>query len=269
MSPIPERDRRAVRPPDEDPDPAFWGPTPSGSPRTHRPSGRAAREPVPYPALDGGWSGFHRWRSDPRVAVAALVLVAVAAGVGWYVLGVTGRPAASSDGSASVISSVPSSTARASTTSSTGPATTVTVHVAGAVGKPGVVELTQGARVVDAVKAAGGGTADADLDRLNLAAVLTDGQRVFVPKGGQSDPLPGAGTGTGAGGSSGTPAGPVSLNTASQAELETLPGVGPVLAQAIIAERERRGGFRSVNELRNVRGIGDARFADLEGLVTV
>ena len=80
---------------------------------------------------------------------------------------------------------------------------------------------------------------------------------------------PGMPAGSGGPGATGAPAGPVNVNTATQAELETLPGIGPALAQSIIAERDRRGGFRAVNELRVVRGIGDKRFADLEPLVTV
>jgi competence protein ComEA len=146
------------------------------------------------------------------------------------------------------------------------------VHVAGAVNHPGVVELRAGARVIDAVEAVGGALADGDLDRLNLAAKVADGQRVYVAKVGQADP--GAvGDGSGATGAEaaggGTTGGKVNLNTATQAQLEELPGIGPTYAQAIIAERQRRGGFTSVNDLRSVRGIGDKRFAELAPLVSV
>ena len=146
----------------------------------------------------------------------------------------------------------------------------MTVHVAGAVAKPGVYDLGAGARVIDVIEAAGGGVPDADLNRLNLAAKVADGQRVLVQRVGEAAP-----TGSAAGGSTGTgadPAGPpnlVNLNSATPAELEALPGIGPTLAEAIIAERERRGGFRSVNELRDVRGIGEKRFADLKDKVTI
>ncbi len=128
--------------------------------------------------------------------------------------------------------------------------------------------------MIDAVEAVGGALADADLDRLNLAAKLVDGERVYVPKVGQSDP----GVVADAGGVSATPGaasggatagGKLNLNTATEAQLEELPGIGPTYAQAIIAERQRRGGFKSVNELRSVRGIGDKRFAELAPLVTV
>jgi len=125
--------------------------------------------------------------------------------------------------------------------------------------------------VIDAVEAVGGAVAGGDLDRLNLAAKLADGQRVFVPKVGEADPGASGGaeapTGAGSGGAP-TPSAKVNLNTASQAQIEELPGIGPTYAQSIIAERERRGGFKSVNELRSVRGIGDKRFAELAPLLT-
>ena len=149
----------------------------------------------------------------------------------------------------------------------------IAVHVAGAVVTPGVVELRQGARVIDAVEAVGGAHPDADLDRLNLAAKVTDGERVFVPKVGQADP--GVVAGGTEGGSTGVPAGTatpttkLNLNTATQAQLEELPGIGPTYALAILAERQRRGGFTSVNELRSVRGIGEKRFSEIAPLVTV
>ena len=137
-----------------------------------------------------------------------------------------------------------------------------------------MVELGAGTRVVDAVEAVGGAHADADLNRLNLAAKLADGQRVYVPKVGEADPgvLGGGGdpAATGTATVDGAPVvGKLNLNTATQAQLEALPGIGPTYAQSILAERQRRGGFTSVNELRGVRGIGDKRFAELAPLVTV
>ena len=151
---------------------------------------------------------------------------------------------------------------------------TIAVHVAGAVNHPGVVQLRAGARVIDAVEAVGGALADGDLDRLNLAAKVSDGQRVYVAKVGQADPGaigdPNAvASGANGAGADGTPAAKVNLNTATQAQLEELPGIGPTYAQSIIAERQRRGGFTSVNDLRSVRGIGDKRFAEVAPLVTV
>jgi competence protein ComEA len=125
--------------------------------------------------------------------------------------------------------------------------------------------------VIDALEAVGGGVLGADLDRLNLAAKLTDGERVAVPKVGEQPPAEILGDGAAAGGAAGTPTAgaPLDLNSATPAQLDQLPGIGPSLAAAIVAERTKRGGFGSVNDLRSVRGIGDGRFADLAPLVHV
>ena len=150
----------------------------------------------------------------------------------------------------------------ASVTTTTAPAAPVVVHVAGAVMAPGVQRLAAGSRVIDAIEAAGGLRADADADRVNLAAELVDGTQVYVPAVGE--PAPPA-----VSGSSGTPAGPIDLNTADEAALETLPGVGPATAAAIIDHRERNGPFASVDELLDVRGIGEAKLAQIRDLVRV
>lgn len=142
----------------------------------------------------------------------------------------------------------------------------VIVYVAGAVVRPGVYPVATGARVGDAVGAAGGTTPDADLDTLNLASKLADGDRVFVPHKGQPPP---AVIGPGSGGDSSTPSGPVNLNTASAEQLETLSGVGPATSQAIITWRQQHGGFRSVQDLLQVRGIGPAKLEALRDQVTV
>lgn len=151
--------------------------------------------------------------------------------------------------------------------------TQVVVHVAGAVTSPGVVRLSAGSRVVDAVTAAGGLRADADPDRVNLAAPLTDGQRVVVPVLGQPAPAEVGGTGVGSAGSGaavgGAVTGPIDLNTATAEQLDTLPGVGPSTAAAIIEHRESSGPFRSVDSLLDVRGIGEAKLDALRDLVTV
>jgi competence protein ComEA len=225
------------------------------------------------------------WRHDARFGVVVLVGVALVAGVIWYRIGIGGASAGESGAApAAVSTTAPSTTLDDPTPTSAGagvgrakgaPAT-VAVHVAGAVNHPGVVELHPGARVIDAVEAVGGAQPDGDLDRLNLAAKVSDGERVYVAKVGQSDPgvigdsATGAGTGgTGDGSTGGVVGGKVNLNTATQAQLEELPGIGPTYAEAIIAERQRRGGFTSVNDLRSVHGIGDKRFAELAPLVTV
>jgi competence protein ComEA len=136
------------------------------------------------------------------------------------------------------------------------------VHVAGRVRHPGVYEFEAGDRVIDAVQAAGGPRKGADLDALNLAAPLSDGEQVLVPARTAS--------GTPAGGS-GVPATPglVNVNTAAETDLEALPGIGPVLAQRIIDYRTQHGPFASVDDLLDVSGIGPATLDEFRSLVTV
>jgi competence protein ComEA len=151
------------------------------------------------------------------------------------------------------------------------------VHVVGQVKRPGVVVLAVGARVRDAVAKAGGARSGADLGALNLARPLVDGEQLRVPRPGEPPAPADAGAGgSGAGGSgggtpgsAGGPGGAVNLNTANQAVLEELPGVGPVLAQRIIDWRSEHGRFTSVDELAEVSGIGEKMFAQLQGKVTV
>ena len=140
----------------------------------------------------------------------------------------------------------------------------VAVHVAGRVRRPGLVRLAAGSRVQDAIRAAGGVTSGADLDAVNLARKLTDGEQVRVPGHGEPAPAlpPAAGTaGTG-------PAIPLDLNTATVEQLDTLPGVGEVTAGRIIAYRSAHP-FTTVDELLEVPGIGQRRFDQLKDLVTV
>ena len=151
----------------------------------------------------------------------------------------------------------------ASVTTTTSPPGPVVVHVAGAVGVPGVQRLPAGSRVIDAVDAAGGLLPDADAGRVNLAAELVDGTQVYVPAVGEVPP-PQAGAGTG-----GESSGPIDLNIADSAALETLPGVGPATAAAILDHRERNGPFVSVDGLLEVRGIGEAKLAQIRDLVRV
>nr|WP_256986538.1 ComEA family DNA-binding protein [Streptomyces sp. SS07] len=148
----------------------------------------------------------------------------------------------------------------------------IVVDVSGKVHRPGVRRLPAGSRVEDALEAAGGVRAGTDVTGLNRARVLVDGEQVAV---GLPPGLPVTGTAGGGGvgsGAAGGPGGagpslPLSLNTATAEQLETLPGVGPVLAQHMIDYRTENNGFRSVDELRQVNGIGDRRFADLQPLV--
>ncbi|MER6402916.1 ComEA family DNA-binding protein [Streptomyces viridosporus] len=142
----------------------------------------------------------------------------------------------------------------------------IVVDVSGKVRDPGIHRLPAGSRVEDALRAAGGVRPGTKTDGLNRARFLVDGEQVVV-----GGPAPVAGTAA-SGGTAGAPTGtgpaaPVSLNTATPEQLDALPGVGPVLAQHIIDHRTRHGGFRSVEELREVKGIGDRRFADLRDLV--
>jgi competence protein ComEA len=267
--PIPESGPDRIGDPTADPtpDPEFWGEDPR--PRAPiRPLPRAGRRHRDPGAFDGLVDRVRVWREDPKFAVAALIALALVAGFVWYRIGVgTGEASEGEEPTAETVDAAGAAPDPSPTTASTTVAAgDVTVHVAGAVLRPGVVELPPASRVIDALEAAGGGVPEADLDRLNLAAPVADGEQILVQKVG--DPIAPTPSGA-AGAGDGAASGPVNVNTADLATLETLPGVGPVLAQAIIDEREERGGFRSVNELRDVRGIGDARFADLEGLVTV
>ncbi|WSL10288.1 ComEA family DNA-binding protein [Streptomyces sp. NBC_01288] len=145
--------------------------------------------------------------------------------------------------------------------------TEIVVDVSGKVREPGVHRLPAGSRVTDALRAAGGVRQGTNTEGLNRARFLVDGEQIVV--GGTAPAAaPGAGGGANITGVAGAaPTAPVSLNTATADQLNTLPGVGPVLAQHIIDYRTQHGGFRSVDELRQVNGIGDRRFADLRDLV--
>ncbi len=149
-----------------------------------------------------------------------------------------------------------------------GPEGRALVHAAGAVLRPGVHEVPSGGRVVDVVEAAGGPAPDADLQQLNLAAKVGDGERVYVPRRGEVAPAAGPVTGT-VGGAGAGGAGPVNLNTATAEQLDALPGVGPATAQAILEYRKEHGRFRTVDELLDVRGIGEAKLAALRPKVRV
>lgn len=181
----------------------------------------------------------------------------------------SGRAGERGPGAVGVTAGVPSG---ASSGSLKEGAAAIVVDVGGKVREPGIHRLPAGSRVADALHAAGGVKPGTNTDGLNRARFLVDGEQVIV--GGPATAAgPGAG-GAAPGGPAGAaaagaaaPAAPVSLNTATADQLDTLPGVGPVLAQHIIDYRTQHGGFRSVDELREVNGIGDRRFADLRNLV--
>lgn len=157
----------------------------------------------------------------------------------------------------------------------TAPPAVVVVDVAGRVRHPGLYRLPSGARIDDAVRAAGGALAGVDLASLNLAARVVDGQQILVGVAPAIGPLAapggsGAGpAGPSAGPANGASAGPVDVNTAALEQLETLPGVGPVLGQHILDWRAAHGRFATVDQLLDVTGIGPAKFAALRGLVSV
>ncbi|MET7602969.1 ComEA family DNA-binding protein [Streptomyces avermitilis] len=160
-----------------------------------------------------------------------------------------------------------SSGTAAGTGTAAGAGAVIVVDVSGKVRNPGIQRLPAGSRVADALRAAGGVPPGTNMQGLNRARLLADGEQVVV---GVPAPAPDPGTAataTGGSGAGATPSAPVSLNTATADQLDTLPGVGPVLAQHIIDYRTQHGGFRSVDELREVNGIGDRRFADLQNLV--
>ncbi|MBD0347587.1 MAG: ComEA family DNA-binding protein [Thermoleophilia bacterium] len=140
------------------------------------------------------------------------------------------------------------------------PRARLTVHVVGAVRRPGLYRFRDGGRVADAVRRAGGATRKADLSLINLAAPLADGLQVVVPR---RTPVAAGGAAAAAA----VPGGPVHLNTATAEQLDELPGVGPVTAERIIDYREQNGGFTSVDELDAVPGIGPARLETLRELV--
>jgi competence protein ComEA len=140
----------------------------------------------------------------------------------------------------------------------------VLVHVVGAVRAPGLYRLKEGDRVADAVERAGGGTESADLAAVNLAAPVVDGVQVLVPARAE----PGARAAAGATGAAMAATGPVSLSSATVADLDALPGIGPITAQKIVDWRDEHGAFRSVDELDAIPGIGPARIEQLRDLVT-
>ena len=131
------------------------------------------------------------------------------------------------------------------------------VDVAGAVRRPGLYRLTPSSRIADAIARAGGATRAAEVDLVNLAAPLADGEQVLVPARGTAAAAPGTGSATA----------PVDLNSATAEQLDALPGVGPVTAEKIVAYRQAHGPFTSVDELDAIPGIGPARIENLRGLV--
>jgi competence protein ComEA len=207
----------------------------------------------------------------------AVVVVALLAGAGlWYTrslprpidvatsAGTAPAPAPALSGAAASV--VPVGALASASPTSPSPSAVLIVDVAGAVRRPGVFEFAPGDRVIDAVERAGGAREAADLTLLNLAAPLIDGQQILVPKRGAATGTVPAVPGATTPGSTGAL---VNINTADEATLETLNGVGPVLAASIIQYRTEHGPFASVDQLDEVSGIGPATLEDLRSQVTV
>jgi len=208
-----------------------------------------------------------RWVGLGRLAVGCLS-AGGAVLVGWWLVAAPPTPVedtlprAGATDSSTTVAGAPASGGAASAVAPTASRleTTVTVHVSGAVHRPGVYTISSGSRVIDVVELAGGATSAADVDAINLAAVLVDGQKVVVP-------VPGEVVVDGVDPGGGASAGPVSLSTASVEALDSLPGIGPVLAEAIVRWRTEHGGFSSVDEITEVPGIGPALLERLRAVV--
>jgi competence protein ComEA len=208
-------------------------------------------------------------RGVKALAAAALLVVVIAAVLAWRARPRVDPVVVPPVDPAAVAASTDqggAGAARSAGTASGG--AEVVVAVGGKVRKPGLVRLASGARVADALQAAGGAQPGVDVAALNLARKVVDGELIMVGV----TPPPGVAAATGpvrgpAGG--GGPGTPVNLNTATLADLDTLPGVGPVLAQRILDARDAQGGFKAVSDLRKVDGIGDSRYEQLKDLVVV
>jgi competence protein ComEA len=209
------------------------------------------------------------WFGVGRLVAASVATVAVCAGGVWLVRTPPPPTEASLPRASATTGSTGSSEPVDRTQDVVAAPTTdpvVLVHVAGAVVEPGVYQLVGDARVRDAIVAAGGPTATADWNALNLAASISDGVKVYVPNVGEE--LPPSLTALPADPSGSIPIGPIDVNAATADELESLPGVGPSTATAIVTERERNGPFLDVDDLDRVPGIGPAKLEALRGLVT-
>jgi competence protein ComEA len=202
-----------------------------------------------------------RWRVPPRVAALAVLVLAVVGGA--VALRLAGAPDPAVPAVTVEEPAVSASAADGDDPGATATPGTVWVHVVGQVGAPGLVGLPEGARVAEAVAAAGGALPDADLAGLNLAEVVQDGAQVRVPSPGEAPVAapgggPAGGAGVGDGGAGGGTGGAVDVNLADATQLQTLPGIGPVLAERIVGWRTEHGAFGSVDDLQDVPGIGPA-----------
>ena len=193
-------------------------------------------------------------RERPAFAGAALLAVAVVAVAMASLI----RPAASFSVDSASDATTPDAEAQQQVEAAE--PTTVFVHVGGAVAAPGLYELPEGARVADAVAAAGGLLPDGVQDGVNLARIVADGEQIVVPSAAEA--ATGATTGQ-------TSPGKVNINTADVAQLDELPGVGPATAEKIVADREQNGPFATVEDIKRVSGIGDKKYEELADLICV
>jgi competence protein ComEA len=205
--------------------------------------------------------------SPGRLLAGVGVALAVAALLAWTVLSPSTGRASASSARAADDAALPRAAPSSSASASGDAAEVVVVYAAGAVVRPGLYRLRGEPRVADVLDAAGGPGPDADLDQVNLAAPVADGERVYVPRKGERPPdVPGSSSGAGPPGAS---AGPVNLNAATAEQLDALPGIGPSTAQVIIEWRRQHGRFKRVDDLLNVRGIGPAKLDALRSQVRV
>ncbi|MEZ0338687.1 helix-hairpin-helix domain-containing protein [Mycobacterium sp. pV006] len=243
-----------------------------GSADADEPSARSLSRWLPDQSASGSGAWLARLRADPgRAGVLALGVVGLVAILVTVVTLIGDQPAAVVSAKLPPVETVPTSTGAPVDTE-------VVVSVVGLVHTPGLVTLPPGARIADALEAAGGAVDGADTLGLNMARRVTDGEQIVVgvdpPAGdpGRMGSSVVSDTSTAApadGEKPGTPTGLVDLNTATVEQLDTLPGVGPVTAEAIVAWREANGRFTSVDQLGDVDGIGPARLDKLRDLVRV
>ncbi|MDE0215268.1 MAG: helix-hairpin-helix domain-containing protein [bacterium] len=207
------------------------------------------------------WDDYRHLITPARLLIAGAGLAAAIAVAAYLTMGASGVPRPEAV--------IPLATPLPAPSVPTAEPTPILVHAAGAVHAPGVYLFREQARVLDLVEAAGGLTPDADYDRVNLAEALVDGQRVYFPRFGQTEiPAPLNGSGS-VGGAATARSAPLNLNAATAEQLESLPGVGPAIAAAIIEHRQRIGGFSSVDGLLAVSGIGPSKLDKLRDLVAV
>lgn len=240
-----------------------WGTrTPSGA-------GPGAREELVQEPVEGLVARAKRAIGVPVAAGIVVLVLAVAGAVGITVMTGGGKPpapAAGASGSKDASTQGGNPGSGASTGASSGPSgqaegakKALFVHVIGEVSRPGVIEVPAGSRVSEAISAAGGPTPKAVLSAVNLARLVTDGEQLLIPDEAAAASAvlgPGTAASPGAARAGGPGMGPIPLNRASAADLQSLPGIGPALSERIIAWREEHGGFTSVDQLDEVSGVG-------------